>query len=322
MSQDTQLFHLTNGGAGRRRLLEGGVPGEIAAWHDMLWDGPVATDLRVFGSLDARARWVEEHYGVPCANYSEQHLQDEAWLDARAQDGPDAELILWFEDDHYCEINLLYILSRLAAPIFKHQRISLVFAPGPLGLADLNFDLHAAFVFREQLSRNRMARASLAWRRYCDRDPRAFAVTSLPPPFEAFTMRWRSRFPDENGLSLLDRHILRHVSERETSASALFRELCLKANAPARGLGLGDLQLWRVVNELRQRGLLELTGPPLPRYGDEEDSPSPARTRVRISPTGLRSLRRAGTPPSHAPVGGAHGDEWTRRELEELNQRR
>lgn len=312
--------HLANGDSGRQRLEESGIPGTIAAWRDMLWDGPVATDLRVFASLDRRARWVQKHYGVATEDYIAHHQEDEAWLDARAQDPDESELVLWFEDDHFCEINLLYILSRLAAPTFRRLKVSLVFAPGPQGLADLNFDLRSAFVLRERLGRKRLARTGLAWRRYCDPDPRAFASTPLPPPFEAFTLRWRGRFPDAHGLNVFERTILARLALKETSASTLLRELCHKASAPARRLGLGDHQFWRILNDLHQRELVKIDGPTLPRYDQADASNSAARTRLSLTIMGARCLEQEGGPPSLAPVGGAEAHLWTRRELERVKR--
>lgn len=317
----TSHRHLLNGDAVRERFVESKIgasaaPADVHAWSDMLYDGPTSFDFRVPSALERRARWVEHIYGVPADDYKRRHRRDEAWLDASTEVD---ELTLWFEDDHFCEVNLLYLCARLAAPIFSRVQLSLVLAPGPGGLAHPQLDFDAAHAQRQPLSRAELGRAASAWRAYCDADPRSFLRARMPRFLPDFHARWRGRFPDATGLDCIEASTIEALQLGPRSPAELFREICHAPTSPAHAYGLGDLQYWRVLHALEDRALISFDDVQLlPVHAKSLAAPrDPTQGRVRLGPLHIDSATARVRPGgSDAPVGGAAPSCWLRDELD------
>ena len=77
--------------------------------------------------IEERARFLSEHYGENLLRVRNALLEQEQLLDRAPRE--EEEVVLWFEHDLFCLINLLYLLSRLA----KCRRLSIVWCASPLG---------------------------------------------------------------------------------------------------------------------------------------------------------------------------------------------
>src|SRR5262249_37615571 len=107
-----RVLHLLNGDA-TAAVFPDTLPGERAVWRDILMEGPAEADA------DTRAAWLAPRLGVSADAYARRWREEIAMLSAAKEHD---EVVLWFERDLFCSLNLWFVLTRLDVP-----RVSLVF---------------------------------------------------------------------------------------------------------------------------------------------------------------------------------------------------
>lgn len=245
------MLHLLNGDVTAAVFSRTGAPGDVAVWRDILVEGPVAAGAVAPAAMPGRVAYLAERLGIPPDDYRRVSQEEEATL-ARAS-GHD-EVILWFEQDLFCAINLWYVLARLAER--PPTRLSLVFPETTTvrGLAaTAPGDLAALFATRRRLDREAVTAARAAWAAYASPEPTAverLLVGDAPLPFVAGAARCHlGRLPStRDGLNDTERAVLVALTE----VSQPFATLCARVGADeaVRPHGAGDVQLAGTVREL------------------------------------------------------------------------
>ena len=170
------MLHVVNGDGTACVLAGAGLPGDVLVWRDILVEGPVA--LSPGPPADARARWLEARLHIEAAAYARQARAQ--WDGLRGGQAHD-EVVLWFEQDLFCAVNLWAILAWLGehgAP----PRLSLIYpsldeVPG-LGAVDAA-RLGALFPARVPLAPEALAAGRMAWAAYASADPSAGSAVLL-----------------------------------------------------------------------------------------------------------------------------------------------
>jgi hypothetical protein len=232
------VLHLLNGDA-TAAVFPDALPGERAVWRDILMEGPADADP------ETRAAWLAPRLDVTPEAYVRGWREGQATL-ARAKEHD--EVVLWFERDLFCAINVWFVLSRLDA-----ARVSLVFpevtadVKGLGALESARFT--ALFEQRRLLSADEIADARALWRAYAAPDPTS--LTRLGPifPFARAAIRLHcGRFPSvANGLDETEHAILATLGQ-ETTFVALF--LAVTTTPAGNELGMGDVQFAAIVRDL------------------------------------------------------------------------
>jgi len=110
------MLHVLNGDCAAEAFAEVRPAAEPRlVWRDILMEGPLGDELRGDGLAHARAAYLERHFGIDEGQYAEEVRQAEAGLDDGARH---EEVVLWFEEDLFCYVNLLYRDSR-AGPVWR-----------------------------------------------------------------------------------------------------------------------------------------------------------------------------------------------------------
>src|SRR5436853_6179837 len=102
------MFHIHNGESTAGTLREFGLPGEHFAFQEVLMAGPTPGGLSQTDWIETRAKYLTEAYDLDLGECRGSLLSQEATL--RRFPGHD-EVILWFEHDLFCQINLIYLLD-------------------------------------------------------------------------------------------------------------------------------------------------------------------------------------------------------------------
>jgi hypothetical protein len=205
-----------------------------------------------------RARHLSESYGVGLEQ-CERELADQE--NKRATFADHEEIVLWFEHDLFCQINLLYLLNWFSQHELRHTRLSLVCIdrfPGFVdfrGLGQLTAEqLASLFPERKEISAPQLKLASAAWQAYCSPNPTAIegllrTDTSALPFLDAALRAHLRRFPSvENGLGAIENTSLGLVLSGKNSFIDLF-----KAYGDAAPIyGLGDAQLLIALRRLSE----------------------------------------------------------------------
>ena len=236
------MLHLLNGDA-TAAVMPGSIAGERAVWRDILMEGPPVADAA------RRGAWLAPRLGISADTYVRGWQEEHAALArARAHD----EIVLWFEQDLFCAVNLWYVVDALAA---TPTRISLVFPPlgdDVGGLGRLNAEEFAPLLERRTvLDGQARAAASALWRAYASPDPTALITLGAGPsavPFTARAVRLHcGRFPSAaHGLEEIEAAALETLARQGPLAfGALFATVTRRREL--RELGISDVQLaWRL----------------------------------------------------------------------------
>jgi hypothetical protein len=250
------VLHLLNGDA-TLAVFPSTLPGHHGVWRDIMVEGPAIDD----GA--ARAVWLAPRLGVTPEEYERGWRQGQALL-ARA--GGADEVVLWFEQDLFCAVNLWFIVARLppTTPLW------LVFPPLNHSCAGLGAlatsELTELFESRRRLDGDARREADALWRAYAASDPTGVARTRSSLAFADEAIRLHlGRFPSaDNGLNEIETATLHALVPGPQLFGALFRAV---THAPAhRRHGMGDVQYAAVLRELQPLIALEGDTTPFSRW--------------------------------------------------------
>lgn len=222
-----RALHVTNGDAVAPAVAEtaGVALPEVVVWRDVLHEGPVPAGMGPAGLATVRAR----HLGALGWADEAQALADMRSRDVRLEVHPaEAEVVLWFEDDLFDDLQRFQVEDRLAGRPGPVSRVRLPHAP--------HGDLRAAFAARTPVTPDPAPFAALR-----SDDPHAWlAVPEL--------QRLLEELPDPvSGLGRLEREILEALADGPLEPPELFEAVAAREAPP----WLGDLALWHVADELQ-----------------------------------------------------------------------
>ena len=250
-------LHITNGDSFTQRLKKLNLKGDIITWREMLCEGKTETNVGSESFWKTRFDFLHKHYNVSKSWFVEKTLKEYRSLCNHKQQD---QIILWFEYDLFCQINMLAVISWLKT----HRRyadISLVCSGKEdqsdklYGLNELNDEqLLGLYKNRIHLSQNDIEYADYVWQLYCSDNP--IRLENLID-FENYQYTYLSdaikthlkRFPTiKNGLNEIENRILElSLKEKPTSKKALLGTILGNQGY----YGFGDTQFERVITNLK-----------------------------------------------------------------------
>jgi len=251
-------LHIVNGDSTAGTLRRSGIKGAVFSFADALISGPAPTNFDRKTWRETRATHLSNLYGISLAECKRTLLQQEVALESFSQH---EEVVLWFEHDLFCQLNLLSLLAWFARLERGRTRLSLINIdkfPGRenfRGLGELNPDeLLSLFPERQLVTSKQLKLAANAWTAFCAPDPtqiedfRKRDTSELPSLDAAFDVHLR-RFPSvKNGLGHVEETTLRMVQDGHHT----FIDLFLEFGDVAGVYGLGDLQVWSTLISLSE----------------------------------------------------------------------
>ena len=235
------MLHIHNGDSVLMTARRANLPGEQIAFRDTLVMGPIAED----DWIESRARFLSVAYGEKLLRARNVLLEQERLLDAAATHD---EVVLWFEHDLFCLVNLLYLLKRLAG----HPRVTTLWCAEQLGGRD-EAELETLYASRRAVTPGMSAAAARAWAAYASPDPLALNILldeESDFPFLRSGLRLHAaRFPStRTGLGAVETRALEIVAAGANDFLKVFDAF----NGEDQRYGFGDLQLydvlWRLAN--------------------------------------------------------------------------
>ena len=250
-------LHITNGDSFTQRLQELKLKGDIITWREMLCEGKTETNVGSEAFWKTRFEFLHKNYNVSKSWFIEKTLKEYRSLCNHKQQD---EIILWFEYDLFCQINMLAVISWLKTHR-RHARITLACsgdqeADGNYqGLSELSEEqIHKLFDKRVELSQDDIEYADYVWQLYCSDNP--IRLENLTD-FENYKFDYLEnsiqvhlkRFPTiSNGLNELENRVLRVVAdEKPKSKKALMKSLLTNQG----WYGFGDSQYERMLSNLK-----------------------------------------------------------------------
>lgn len=262
------MLHLLNGDA-TAAAFPSALPGDRAVWRDLMVEGPAVDD----GA--ARAACLAARLGITADAYERGWREGRAILERAATHD---EIVLWFEQDLCCAVNLWFVLDRLR----RATAVSLVFPPLSdtfAGLGSLTSDAFLPLLAgRSHLDEATRDDARALWHAYAAPEPTTLARTRARLPFTDEAVRLHlGRFPSTtHGLDEIETATLRSLGQRPHDFPELFR--AVMQAPPLRRHGMGDVQYAAALRDLRPLVAIADAGTPF------------AEWRVSLTPTGVDVL--------------------------------
>lgn len=243
-----QRLNITNGDVAVGSLSDAGIEGKIIAWRDVLHEGPVDASLPLDELSRQRARFIAGNNWDDFAHVSGNFVERDRMI--QHLDYFD-EVVLWFEDDLYDQLQLIQLLDFFSNGAAQSKRISLIVVDGyipPLAADDLRrLDEERPTVKREQFDL-----AKRAWQAFGSSDPTRIerilqeSTSALPYLARALT-RHLEEFPSTvNGLSRSEGEALTAIRDGHATPVAAFLEVAKKQES----IFLGDLVFYSYLERL------------------------------------------------------------------------
>ncbi len=214
----SKTLHIVNGDSLTEQMQELNLSGEIVVWRELLCEGPTQQEINS-DFFKLRKKFLRKTYDISAENYEERFIAEVKKLKTN-KDYDD--VVLWFEFDLFCHINMLAAISCLSE---KNQEapISLVCSKKLQGekeflpLSQLTTkELQNHYENRIELNREDIEVALLIWELYCGDNPlKLKPQIKTPTNFEYLSSCIRAhveRFPNSiTGINSLERNVLKLI---------------------------------------------------------------------------------------------------------------
>lgn len=253
----TPLLHITNGDSFTDRLHSLKLKGDVITWREMLCEGKTLTTVGSESFWKTRYEFLHKNYKVSKSWFIEKTLKEYRSLCNHKQQD---QIVLWFEYDLFCQVNMLAVISWLKANR-KYAQISLVCSGKEddsdklYGLTELSDEqLLGLYENRTILSQDDIEYADYVWQLYCSDNP--IRLENLTD-YKNYKFDYLSdaitnhlhRFPSvKNGLNAIENNILQLSLDQKPSSK---KELLRTVLDNQGGLGFGDSQYERAISRLR-----------------------------------------------------------------------
>lgn len=248
------VIHLLNGDSTLHIFKETAIPGQVFVWREVLCEGPIYAGIDHPHFWDNRMKHMLPLLGATQKDYEQKCVQE---FKAFQKSIPGAsEIVLWFEYDLFCQLNLMAILHFLGR---KNAKVSLVCVGNEFddhqlyGLGQLSPDYYE-ILYRDRnlLSSNDLDYAITFWNAYVSDNPEELLglLKSIPESYAYLGDAMRAhllRFPNHrNGLSELEESVVQLI---ESGGHTKFSIVGTLLNRPYL-YGFGDLQLFNLLKRL------------------------------------------------------------------------
>lgn len=243
-------LHVLNGDATATQFKRTRIAGDYIVWRELLSEGPVIYDETYEKFWKTRIEFLGKTYGDSDSKCKLKVLDEFRKLDNFADYD---EVILWFEHDLACQINLMFLLNWFSTKELGNTKLSLICLnqyPGIgnfRGLGQLSPGQLSKLLPKRQTIRDHdLQFAALIWKAYCSSDPRQLERLVNSEDFSRFPylknvlVAHLQRFPwTDNGLNKIERELLAIVTNGADSENAIIQEMLDRDKV----LGVTDLQI-------------------------------------------------------------------------------
>ncbi|TNJ41690.1 DUF1835 domain-containing protein [Tamlana fucoidanivorans] len=248
-----QTLHITNGGNLTTYLNDLKIEGEKLTWQEILCEGPTQEIIHCNDFIQARSQFLLEFYNVELDfNKVEFALKQLSAIDDYS------EIVLWFEYDLFCHINMLAVINlllqkKINLPLYLVCSGRVHGSKNLKGLNELNTkQLLDHYKNKIKLNQEDIDLAATIWGIYCGKDHnllKPFIVKSSSFQYLSNCLKAHlERFPDSiTGLNVLETNILKIIKENEVKSKHHLLGYALNYQGY---YGFGDMQINRIIEKL------------------------------------------------------------------------
>ena len=254
----TSILHITNGDTTTNYLKKLHIDGDFITWREMLCEGKTQVEVGSEDFWKIRFNFLKQSYKITKKQFIDLTVKEYRNLcNQKSQD----EIVLWFESDLFCQINMIAVISWLKR-YRKGRKISLG-CSGSLkgktklfGLSELSENqLKEHYKNRVELTQDDIAYADYVWQLYCSNNPIQLQNVYTYQQNTTFTYLIESilmhlqRFPSiANGLNNVENKILYTATEYRLKSKQQLVNILLKSENK---YGFGDIQYLKQITDLK-----------------------------------------------------------------------
>jgi len=253
------ILHISNGDILTQKLQETDLmSGDYFTWNEMLCEGPTEIEVESSSSIHKRKSFLKRYYRIDPEYYDSKFVSQLKKIENL--DRYDT-IILWFEYDLFCHINMIAAISMLLRSGAEKKPVYLV-CSGKIpkekkmyGLGELSDkQLKDHYQNKILLSIDDLKLAEHVWTLYCESNPSRIAgQIKKQSSFEYLSTCLRAhlqRFPNMlTGLNVLEHNILEIVNTHQIKNVKQLMGYALEYQGY---YGYGDMQMKRVLARLFQ----------------------------------------------------------------------
>ncbi len=246
-------LHILNGDSTLHLFQQSGIPGDAFVWNEILCEGPVKFEVASQEFWDTRLAYVTEVFGPGASNYR-QLIEGFSILQHHDKYN---EIILWYEYDLFCQVNLMAILSYLNSEGLIHKLAISLICVGEeegydrlVGLGQIPVHRYEKlFKERTPLSEPDLDFATNVWMSYCSEDPNELDFALMPHPtfkyLSGSMLAHFKRFPNKKtGLSSIEDQILTYIQQENPKGPD---EIVRNSLQNQGYYGFGDMQYFHYI---------------------------------------------------------------------------
>ncbi|MCF1191766.1 DUF1835 domain-containing protein [Mangrovimonas sp. AS39] len=250
-----ETLHITNGSVLTQKLLELEVQGDYLTWDEMLCEGPTTEKIDSKEFLELRSDFFNKFYNLELDK--DKFHED---INKLSHTENYSEIVLWFEYDLFCHINMLAAINvirqkKIKLPLYLVCSGRIEGEDNLKGLGELNASqLLKHYKNKVKLTENDMEVASTLWKTYCGKDHNLFKpyIIKNDTNFQYLTNCLKAhlqRFPEsKSGLSIIEENILVIIRDNEVKSRHHLLGYILNYQGY---YGYGDLQFHRIIENLK-----------------------------------------------------------------------
>ncbi|MFY9244069.1 MAG: DUF1835 domain-containing protein [Polaribacter sp.] len=253
------ILHITNGDITTEYLKRLNFTGDFITWREMLCEGKTTTDVGSEKFWKTRFDYLKTSYNVSKEKFIDFTLKEYRTLCSKKSND---EIVLWFDYDLFCQINMIAVISWLKR-YRKGRQISLINSGKIIesqklkGISELSENqIQEHFKNRIALSQDDIEYADYIWQLYCSESPLRLETVHKFNPMSPFKHLHNAleahlkRFPSiENGLDKVENIIIQTANKYDlNSKDALVRKLLKEQGI----YGFGDIQYFNYLERMQK----------------------------------------------------------------------
>ena len=252
------VVHIVNGDNTAQILTKSALEGDVVVWREYFCEGELLKDIGSDDFWRARYSFFEEEYGIGKLEYFDRSIKEIIKLDDLPKN---SEVVLWFEYDLFCQINLLAACAILLKNFRKDLNYYLVCVGKISGkerlqtLSDfLPNEYHSLFENKVKLSKNDLNFAKRCWDIFAENKIEEFSNFSFNqnakfPYIQNAINQHLQTFPSQNGLNQIENKILEVINDGVFSENEIISALLVWQQQET-VYGYGDLQYINYLKKL------------------------------------------------------------------------
>ncbi|PZD79196.1 DUF1835 domain-containing protein [Mesonia sp. K7] len=252
---EDKILHIINGDAALPYVQALNLGGEYFVWREMLCVGPSKMHLLHPEFESIRKNFLTSYYQLEVQDYGDKFIEPLKKLQHLNQE---TRVVLWFEDDLYCYINMLAAIQFLL-DIKLDKDISLVAVGSnsekttPITSLSQK-QLEKFYKKRVRLTLDDIEYASLVWSVYCESNPLKIKILSeIKSSFKYLPELLKlhlKRYPGATtGLNALEKELLNLIDTNKVASQEQWLQLAI--DLPHK-YGFSDVQLNKIISKLTQ----------------------------------------------------------------------